>query len=128
MISANLEVIWAMSAKRVAVIRRLLVGPLCAAAFAVLSSDALAFQSGYDLMKASTRGHEFRAYVSGIMEGHMLTAALLQVPQFTCPDPEITRQELAGVVLLWLSKNPQRLGMTARSLVLTALIEQYPCR
>ena len=79
-------------------------------------------------MKASSQGHEFRAYVSGIMEGHMLTATLLRVPQVACPDPKTTRQELAGVVLLYLARNPQRLGMTARSLVFTALIEQYPCK
>ena len=108
--------------------RRSIVGLLCGVAFSALSSEAAAFQSGYELMKAASRGHEFRAYVSGIMEGHMVTAALLQVSQFACPDPETTRQELAGIVLLSLSKNPQRLEMPARSLVLTALIEQYPCQ
>ena len=66
--------------------------------------------------------------MSGILEGHMVTAALLQIPQLTCPDPDTTRQELAGVVLLWLAKNPQHLELPARSLVFTALIEQYPCQ
>ncbi len=57
----------------------------------------------------------------------MLIAALANISQFACPDPDSTRQELAGVVLLYLTKNLDLLDMPVRSLVFAALIEQYPC-
>ena len=109
-------------------ITRSMAGLLCAVSLFAYTLEARAFETGFELMKASSRGNEFRAYVSGIMEGHMLTAGLLGISQLACPDPETIRQELAGVVLLYLTKNPERLDMPARALVFAALIEQYPCK
>ena len=105
-----------------------MIGLLCAVSLSTYTWEVRAFETGFELMKASSRGNEFRAYVSGIMEGHMLTARLFGISQVACPDPETTREELAGVVLLYLTKNPERLNMQARALVFAALIEQYPCK
>ena len=107
---------------------RSMVRLLCAVSLFTYTGEVKAFETGFELMKASSRGNEFRAYVSGIMEGHMLTARLFGISQVACPDPETTREELAGVVLLYLTKNPERLNMQARALVFAALIEQYPCK
>ena len=101
---------------------------LCAVSLFTYTWEVRAFETGFELVKASSRGNEFRAYVSGIMEGHMLTARLFEISQVACPDVETTREELAGVVLLYLTKNPRRLDMPARALVLAALIKQYPCK
>ena len=58
------------------------------------SETVAAFETGHDLLRASVRNEAFRAYVSRIMEGHMLTSALNQIPQTACPAAETTRQEL----------------------------------
>ena len=108
--------------------KRAVIGLMCAMNLFAFAKDARAFENGFELMEAASRANEFRAYVSGIMEGHMLTAALLSASQVACPDAQTTRQELAGVVLLYLTKNQERLDMPARTLVLAALIEHYPCK
>ncbi len=101
---------------------------LIAASLLLISTSAKAFETGRDLLAFATQRHEFMLYVSGIMEGHMLTAAMLKQPQIACPSPERTRRELAIAVLLWMKKNPDRLNMTARSIVLAALVNKFPCR
>ena len=101
---------------------------VCMLVLFIAAPRVAAFETGHDLLEASVRNDEFRAYVSGIMEGHMLTAALNQVPQSACPTPETTRQELAGVVVLYLLNAPSaRLDLPARALVLHALSQHYPC-
>ncbi len=104
-----------------------LISTLVGALLLCSASYVIAFETGYDLLQASSRG-EFRAYVSGIMEGHMLSAAMYKLPQIACPAPDTTRQEIAGIVALYLINSPsENLDIPARTLVLTALAEHYTC-
>ncbi len=81
----------------------------------LIATSARAFETGRDMLAFATERHEFMLYVSGIMEGHMLTAAWLNQPQVACPDPETMRQQLAVAVLLWMADNPGHLNNMAPS-------------
>ena len=98
------------------------------AMLATASSNARAFETGHDLLEFATQRHEFMLYVAGVMEGHMLTAAMLRSPQIACPYPHTTRLELASAVISWIEANPQHLDNTARAVVLAALIKKFPCK
>ena len=107
---------------------RQILAALCGLLMLAMPSSAGAFRTGSDLLAFATQRHELMLYVAGIMEGHMLTAAILRAPQIACPSPETTRKELAIAVLLWMQKNPGRLNMTARSMVIAALVNKFPCK
>ena len=72
----------------------------------------------------------YRSFVSGIYEGHMISASLYKQAQLTCPSPETTRQELAEAVLAHLttlSPTDEMAEIPARTTVFVGLVRAFPC-
>ena len=71
---------------------------------------------------------EFQSYVSGIIEGQMVLAAALRMPQAICIDPILTRADMAKLVALGLTELPKVfLALPARVVVFRILLEKTPC-
>ena len=87
------------------------------------------FVSGEDLIVARVEYPlEFQAYVSAIMEGH-LVSAFFTPPQLICVPPETTRKEMADAAALYLLQQPKEdlQEFPARVAAFAALMWQYPC-
>ena len=112
------------------------IAALVAAFFTVSASNVHAYENTLEMVADVVGGGEswlrYRAFVSGIYEGHMISARLYKRDQLTCPSPETTRQELAEAVLPYLAtisdEDDERLTMPARTIVFTGLIEAYRCK
>ena len=71
---------------------------------------------------------EFQSYVSGIVEGQMVLANALKVPQAICIDPMLTRADVARLTALGLTELPETfLALPARIVVFRILLEKTPC-
>ena len=67
--------------------------------------DGSQLPNGHDLLRMSPGA--FQSYVSGIIEGQMLLAKALRMPQAICIDPILTRTDVAELVALGLTELPE---------------------
>ena len=82
--------------------------------------------TGYDLLVLTHA--QFELYVSGIYEGQVLMASLVQAEPVVCVDPMMTRTDVAAMCLAALPVIPDRMmTLPAAELVMTILMKQHPC-
>ena len=88
--------------------------------------DGSQLPNGHDLLRMSPGA--FQSYVSGIIEGQMLLAKALRMPQAICIDPILTRTDVAELVALGLTELPEVfLALPARVVIFRILLEKTPC-
>ena len=82
--------------------------------------------TGFDLLMLTHA--QFKLYVSGIYEGHVLMANMAQAEPVVCVDPMLTRTDVATLCLAALPVIPDRmLTLPAAEVVMTILMKQHPC-
>jgi len=82
--------------------------------------------TGHDLLMLTHA--QFQLYVSGIYEGHVLMASVVQAEPVVCIDPMLTRTDVAALCLAALPVIPDRmLTLPAAEVVMTILMKQHPC-
>ena len=104
---------------------------------AVLSFGCLCAHAGFDtgnrLYEDCRSGNYFnRGYCGGYVTGIVDTLEALQSrgilpPTALCVPEEVTKGQLADVVLKYLEQNPERRHLEAGSLVPEALNRAFPC-
>ena len=82
--------------------------------------------TGYDLLVLTHA--QFELYVSGIYEGQVLMASLVQAEPVVCIDPMMTRTDVAAMCLAAPPVIPDRMmTLPAAEVVMTILMKQHPC-
>ena len=82
--------------------------------------------TGHDLLMLTHA--QFQLYVSGIYEGHVLMASMVQAEPVACIDPMLTRTDVAALCRAALPVIPDRtMTLPAAEVVMTILMKQHPC-
>ena len=88
-----------------------------------------------DLLTASTRGGELRAYIVGLIDGQSIALAITEnalghpVADIICPRKTVTIGEIENTLLLYLRKWPKdRLDQPAGNVATAILEAAYPCK
>ena len=111
-------------------------GRICTLAVVALLAcpqSAFAYRDGHQLLEAlSSRGLATRfasiMFVMGVSETGRFFAEELNWSKAYCPGGNITVEDVADAVRIWLrGKSPDALSTSAAPLVLLALAEQFPC-
>lgn len=69
-------------------------------------------------------------YMSGFLDSYMITQEVHgnERKLFCLPPAGLTTSEAAQVIVDYLGKNPNKLEQSARSLIILAFIEKFPCK
>jgi hypothetical protein len=110
-----------------------------AALLTLFTSQAYAYGSSHEIVRdctatATTPEEAFRrircaGYVSGVLDGYGVVRSLYQNVRVYCePSDGMTVDAALTALVEWLRGSMDRASIPARSGVLLALREQYPCR
>ena len=108
------------------------LGAMCGALIAAMPAQAPALETGHDLFEMASQNERwsflvFTAYVAGMGDAAALMSAAYKVPRYACPSPNITHNDTAHAVLVWMRNNPRRLNDSAGIVVVSAMRHAFPC-
>jgi hypothetical protein len=102
-----------------------------AAALAMIASTSSAQVSGNQLLEGCKQSETNRAsFERGVCTGIAMAVASFGdvLPEKNCVPKEVSANEAARVLALWLTRHPERLKEPALDLAMYAFAEGWPCR
>ena len=102
-----------------------------AAALAMIASTSSAQVSGNQLLEGCKQSETNRAsFERGVCTGIAMAVASFgdALPEKNCVPKEVSANETARVLALWLTRHPERLKEPAVDLAMYAFAEGWPCR
>ena len=115
---------------------RFFVSALLTALLAAPFTSAHAYENAWDLLEAAFFGEKetwfhYHAFVTGVYEGHVVSAQLYKQDQLVCPSPETTPDDRVDAVTSYLvgiaAEDEERMTTPARAIVFEGLLEGFPC-
>ena len=102
-----------------------------AAALTMMASASAAEVSGSQVFEGCKQSETNRAsFERGVCTGIVMTVASFGdvLPERNCVPKEVSVNETARVLALWLIRHPERLNEPAVDLAMYAFAEAWPCR
>ena len=66
-------------------------------------------------------------FIGGVVEGIIFSEVLLNAKSVTCLPDEVTHTQLNDIIHNYLKKEPKERHKLANSLILTSILDAYPC-
>ena len=112
--------------------RKWLRGAICAALVVAAPQSARAFSDGYELLKAAESEDSllriaFVSYVAGVAHGVQHQVKSLKLFPLFCVGDKITYEDVGNAVRIRLRGKSDELDYSAKSIIVWALIEHFPC-
>lgn len=95
-------------------------------------AEVIVYQNGNQLIKdcegdEPIRGMFCLGFMAGTMDTLEVLSAAAEFPKIACKPKDVTITQLRKIFIQFTSEHPEELHNSASSIMLTALVEAFPC-